>query len=106
MEEIANGGDESVYFDSSDCGSSVYISDEEEGDHAQSRRSRYPVYDTSAQSPCIVLGMGMTSLGLGLFTEAITKYSIDQHRDIKCIKNDRTRVKVPCKWEGCPWFFY
>lgn len=30
VEEIANGGDESVYFDSSDCGSSVYISDEEE----------------------------------------------------------------------------
>ncbi|XP_050238794.1 uncharacterized protein LOC126680332 [Mercurialis annua] len=99
-------GNETDYWDSDseeECYSPV-TTDEEDGDHAQRRRSAYPVFKSNAAKLSFSLGMKLT--GPAQFKEALTKFSIQERRELKLVRNTRTEVRARCARASCPWNIY
>ncbi|XP_050218896.2 uncharacterized protein LOC126669464 [Mercurialis annua] len=83
---------------------SAISTDGSDCDHAVRRKSRFPVFDSKAEK--INICLGMIFKGPGEFKEVVTRFSIQEKRDLKLIRNTSDQVRFKCKETFCPFVLY
>ncbi|XP_050209237.2 uncharacterized protein LOC126659951 [Mercurialis annua] len=83
---------------------SAMSTDGSDCDHAVRRKSRFPVFDSKAEK--INICLGMIFKGPGEFKEVVTRFSIQEKRDLKLVRNTSDQVRFKCKEKFCPFVLY
>ena len=99
-DQALEGGDGVPYFDSD--GDASY--DEDSDGVVTRRKCRFPIFDSSAETPQFCVDMCFR--GRDELKDAVERYALKMKTNIKYVKNDLKRIRVVCRWKGCPWLLY
>jgi hypothetical protein len=72
------------------------------GDSDEEPKEHYPPFVMPKKMVGYKWTLGTRFSSKKEFKEAISNYSVCNAKDLKFLKNDKTRVRVGCK-DGCPW---
>ncbi|XP_066365323.1 uncharacterized protein [Miscanthus floridulus] len=87
------------------CDSSEEYSYEENSEGETDRwKSQENRYDNKAPVPVFALGMAFRCCRQ--FKKALVKYGLKTHRHLNFIKDEKSKVRATCSWEGCNWLIY
>jgi len=87
------------------CDSSEEYSYEENSEGETDRwKSQENRYDNKAPVPVFALGMAFRCSRQ--FKKALVKYGLKTHRHLNFIKDEKSKVRAICSWEGCNWLIY
>jgi len=87
------------------CDSSEEYSYEENSEGETDRwKSQENRYDNKAPVPVFALGMAFRCSRQ--FKKALVKYGLKTHRHLNFIKDEKSKVRATCSWEGCNWLIY
>jgi alpha-galactosidase len=99
-DQALEGGDGVPYFDSD--GDASY--DEDSDGVVTRRKCRFPIFNSSAETSQFCVDMCFK--GRDELKDAIERYALKMKTNIKYVKNDLKRIRVVCRWKGCPWLLY
>ncbi|CAO2036270.1 unnamed protein product [Urochloa humidicola] len=91
---------DSPYCDSSD----EYSYEENSEGETERWKSQENRYDSKAPVPVFALGMAFRCSRQ--FKKALIKYGLKTHRHLNFIKDEKSKVRATCSWEGCNWLIY
>jgi MuDR family transposase len=87
---LIGGGSDGEYFEESEDGSLVNISDKGDENHVERRKAIFIWFNNKATILHFEVGMCFESTKQ--FKAALINHSLKVHREIKLVKNDRSRV--------------
>ena len=92
-------GYETEYIDSSDC--SYFDSDEEKEKIGGRKKRQFSAYNPRCNR--VIFTPGITFKGESQFKEALSRYSIEERKDLMFTKNTMVYVRMRFKKPKCPW---
>ena len=78
-------GNQDAVIESDDSDWSCVSTDGSDDDHAVRRKNRFPAFDPKAEK--ITFCLGMTFRGPREFKEVVTRYSIQEQREVRIVRN-------------------
>ncbi|RYR10214.1 hypothetical protein Ahy_B05g078686 isoform A [Arachis hypogaea] len=82
------------------------LNSEDELEEGNDSEEACPLFREGARFGELHLEVGMKFRTKWKFREAVKKYTIQEGRSIKLVKNDNIRCRAVCKVSDCPWVTY